>query len=355
MRATHAALRLVALAPLVAAALLAPSASAQAPSPAFQLDYPSPCVAGKCQATVSYDMYDRPAALLIQVDWDHGSTSGGAFDVESAARCLPVPLDALDYGEGSCQVASPTLSRPGAFNVAVRVTDDLGQSAVGIQAMQVESGVTTTRPPARGDLPGGGGAGEEAAALCGPSRAGETCGPGNGRKTPGGGDKVSHKGWPAITGIFWQVTDQSRKARGQTGGPKNDELLGHHGSDTIRGMAGKDVLWGDWDPRNNNGAQRDRLFGGDGDDWIYPRHGTTTVDAGAGKDYIWAFYGKGTIDCGPGNDRVRVRLGGAFKVRGCETVNHFCAHGSDGHGGCRKPGEARASRTRRGALPGAPE
>src|SRR5829696_1967564 len=127
----------------------------------------------------------------------------------------------------------------------------------------------------------GGGAvagGQAAEDLCEPRRAGEQCGPGNGRRTAGGGEKVPHKGWPAITGILWKVLG-SHNAR-KTGGPDNDELLGHHGSDRIQGMAGKDVLWGDWDPKINNGRQRDVLRGGAGDDWIYPSHGRTVVDAG---------------------------------------------------------------------------
>jgi hypothetical protein len=195
----------------------------------------------------------------------------------------------------------------------------------------------------------GGGAvagGQTAEDLCEPRRAGEQCGPGNGRRTAGGGEKVPHKGWPAITGILWKVLG-SHNAR-KTGGPDNDELLGHHGSDRIQGMAGKDVLWGDWDPKINNGRQRDVLRGGAGDDWIYPSHGRTVVDAGPGKDYVWAYYGSGTIDCGPGRDTARVRLETKFRLRNCERIRHFCAFGSDGKGGCKKPGEARAVGTRRG-------
>ena len=155
-------------------------------------------------------------------------------------------------------------------------------------------------------------------------------------RTPGGGDKVSHKGWPAVTGVFWKVNhDHASKLKG---GPDNDELLGHHGSDRIYGGAGKDILWGDWDPNNNTTHQRDVLVGGSGDDYLYPSHGPSTVRGGPGKDHVWAFYGHGVIDCGAGRDTVRVRLGGAFKLRHCEVVNHFCAFGNDGHGGCRKPG-----------------
>jgi hypothetical protein len=181
--------------------------------------------------------------------------------------------------------------------------------------------------------------------LCTPHRSNEQCGPGNGRRTVGGGDKVPHKGWPAITGILWKVLG-SHDAR-KTGGSDNDELLGHHGSDRISGAGGRDVIWGDWNPRNNTSRQRDLLRGGAGDDWIYPSHGSTRVDAGPGKDYVWAYYGRGVIDCGPGRDTARVRLETAFRVRNCERVLHFCAFGSDGKGGCKKPGEARARVRRR--------
>jgi hypothetical protein len=67
---------------------------------------------------------------------------------------------------------------------------------------------------------------------------------------------------------------------------------------------------------------------------------------GPGRDYVWAFYGRGTIDCGPGaNDTARVRLKTGWKVRNCERIVHFCGHGSDGHGGCLKPGEKPKGRT----------
>jgi Ca2+-binding RTX toxin-like protein len=134
--------------------------------------------------------------------------------------------------------------------------------------------------------------------------------------------------------------------RKKVGGPDNDELLGHHGSDRLSGGAGHDILWGDWDPKRNNGRQRDVLNGGAGNDWIYPSHGATVVKAGAGRDYVWAYYGRGSIDCGPGNDTARVRLNGPWKLHNCERVLHFCAHGSDGHGGCLKPGEKRTRRAR---------
>jgi Ca2+-binding RTX toxin-like protein len=173
------------------------------------------------------------------------------------------------------------------------------------------------------------------------------CGPGNNRRTFGGGEKVPHTGWPAISGVLGKVLDGT--GRTMTGGSANDELLGHHGSDTISGGAGKDVVWGDWDPQGNTTSQRDVLRGGPGDDFIYPSHGTTRVDAGPGRDSIWAFYGKGTIDCGPGDDTARVRENGAFRTRNCERIRHFCQFGSKPNGDCRKPGETLAARTASGA------
>ncbi|HEY6761153.1 MAG TPA: hypothetical protein VI318_16775, partial [Baekduia sp.] len=186
---------------------------------------------------------------------------------------------------------------------------------------------------------------DETDGLCRNTPANVSCRAGGGMQTAGGGEKVSHTGWPAITGVFWKVLDSA--GRKKTGGPANDELLGHHGSDVLNGGKGKDVLWGDWDPSNNNSRQHDVLIGGAGNDFIYPSHGTTTVKAGPGKDYIWAFYGKGTIDCGAGYDTVRVRLNGAFRLRNCERVGHFCQYGADGHGGCLKPGAKRAAAARR--------
>jgi hypothetical protein len=161
--------------------------------------------------------------------------------------------------------------------------------------------------------------------LCATRRAGERCAAGRGRQTAGGGDKVSHAGWPAVTGILWKVVSEGRGHRSHTGGPDNDELLGHHGHDRINGMGGDDILWGDWDPKHNNTTQHDTLRGGAGNDWLYPSHGTSKVYGGTGADHAWAFYGHGLIDCGPGQDTVRVRPHTRWTLRSCERVEHFGA------------------------------
>lgn len=155
--------------------------------------------------------------------------------------------------------------------------------------------------------------------ICPPVKAGEHCGPGNGRRTSGGGDKVSHKGWPAVTGVFFIV--QRRGGRHKFTGTKlNDEILGYDGHDRLAGGKGKDILWGDWRAVPYNPAsQRDTLFGGAGKDLIYTSHGRNTVKAGTGNDRIYAHWGRGVIDCGPGNDWVGVNnFDFHYTLRHCE-------------------------------------
>jgi Ca2+-binding RTX toxin-like protein len=176
---------------------------------------------------------------------------------------------------------------------------------------------------------------------CGTSKQGEQCGEGNGRKTPGLGNtgNVSHKGWPPVTGILWKVLDSGDHER--TGTADNDELLGHHGDDTLIGLAGRDILWGDWE-KNNPSKQSDVLRGGDNNDFLYPSHGKNNMYGGDGSDRIIAYYGHGLIDCGPGkNDLARTRWQHHdYRIRNCERALYFCAFGSKPNGDCKKPGES---------------
>src|SRR4051794_3872418 len=98
--------------------------------------------------------------------------------------------------------------------------------------------------------------------LCGDVPSGVQCGDGGGRQTSGGGEKVSHRGWPAVTGILWKVLDSS--SRTKIGGPANDELLGHHGSDRLTGGSGKGKPLGGWGPRDKKNQHRHGRRGGGG-------------------------------------------------------------------------------------------
>jgi hypothetical protein len=58
------------------------------------------------------------------------------------------------------------------------------------------------------------------------------------------------------------------------------------------------------------------------------------------SDELLGHHGSDSIDCGPGYDTARVRwMPKNFKLRNCERVRHFCAFGSRPDGGCYKPGE----------------
>jgi hypothetical protein len=160
-------------------------------------------------------------------------------------------------------------------------------------------------------------------ADCQPIPAGVKCQPGYGQKVPGGRNgSTSHKGWPAFTGIRWQVITNASIGFARTGTRWNDELLGRNGSDTLNGGSGNDVLWGDSNPDLNGPRQHDTLSGGGGSDWIYASHGRNTISGGSGRDHILAAYGRGTIDCGPGYDTFAAIK--TYKVRHCEhRVHHL--------------------------------
>jgi hypothetical protein len=156
---------------------------------------------------------------------------------------------------------------------------------------------------------------------CGRIHKGEHCGPGHGRRSKGGGNKASHRGWPAITGVLWMVTDHRDHA--YTGTPLNDELLGFDGSDVIDGAGGRDVIWGDSHADPNPPTQHDVLRGGPARDFLYASHGHNIVEGGPGNDYVNAHFGRGRVDCGPGRDTVEVRRHHSrYKLVNCERVKH---------------------------------
>lgn len=123
-----------------------------------------------------------------------------------------------------------------------------------------------------------------------------------------------------------------------TGGEGNDRLFGGPGRDSIVAGLGGDLIQGQRGPdtidagSGNNlvygGANPDYILAGSGNDRVYPGSDTDTVDTGAGDDYIdSADHLKEEIDCGSGNDNVRMYrykspLPGAYtnedKVKRCE-------------------------------------
>lgn len=190
--------------------------------------------------------------------------------------------------------------------------------------------------------------------LCASAPAGVKCQDGAGRQTAGGKaeGKVSHKGWPRVTGALWVLP---HSGAGGTGTALNDELLGGHGDDRLSGGKGDDIVWGDMWPTGNTTRQRDVLLGGAGNDWLYASHGRNRVVGGPGRDTIWSYFavrvrllagpgndriwvknGRGFVDCGPGRDVLHVPLSG-YRYRNCEIVKHYCQYGADPRGNCLSP------------------
>ena len=101
----------------------------------------------------------------------------------------------------------------------------------------------------------------------------------------------------------------------KAGGDRNDELLGHHGNDTVIGGDGKDVLWGDWELAGNGERSPTSSRGGDGNDFLYPSHGKNTMYGGDGNDRIIAYYGHGRSTAARARATTRRRAGRAAPTR----------------------------------------
>lgn len=132
---------------------------------------------------------------------------------------------------------------------------------------------------------------------------------------------ASHAHWPTIHGKIRKAKSSSAK---YTGSRRSDELLGHHRSDRLSGRGGSDVLWGDWDGGGQPSGQRDLIYGGSGNDFIYASHGYNRIYGGRGNDAISVHYGRGVVDCGPGRDIYHVARSRkkAYRFRNCEHVDY---------------------------------
>jgi Ca2+-binding RTX toxin-like protein len=143
---------------------------------------------------------------------------------------------------------------------------------------------------------------------------------------------ASHEYWPTIHGRVVKANNgQSTTFHGTQ---RSDELLGHHGSDRLFGRGRSDVLWGDWEGGAQPTNQRDRIYGGRGNDFIYGSHGRNVIFGGAGNDAISVHFGRGFVDCGPGRDIYHVAKSRrkAYKFRNCEKADYRSESQRGGHG-----------------------
>jgi Ca2+-binding RTX toxin-like protein len=98
------------------------------------------------------------------------------------------------------------------------------------------------------------------------------------------------------------------------GGAGNDKLIGGTGSDHLYGGKGRNVIDG--------GKGNDLLVGGPGRDYIVGGGGRDTIRAGAGNDDVnVANAGPAAkVDCGSGNDTVRINHNELHSVKHCERI-----------------------------------
>jgi len=171
--------------------------------------------------------------------------------------------------------------------------------------------------------------------------------------------QASHLGWPKIDGLLlMNAHDRSRPLDGRPGRdifggtdpsyscngihrnqrclrsepPRmvtvvphdigHNELLGGHGNDTIHAGPKGDVIWGDYKPSGQPNSQRDKLFGGAGNDFIYASHGRNVIRSGGGRDVVKVRFGRGVVHCDSASALVymaRTRRR-SYRLAGCARI-----------------------------------
>jgi hypothetical protein len=135
----------------------------------------------------------------------------------------------------------------------------------------------------------------------------------------GAAGDASHAGWPKIDGkliINKQSLDETMRGDRDL----HNELLGGNGDDTIYGGQVGDVIWGDYEPSGQPTTQVDRIYAGDGPNFIYTSHGANYVYTGSGRTSVHAHFGHGVIHCQSSRVIVYTTHRSGYRLIGCAHV-----------------------------------
>ncbi|HEY3758483.1 MAG TPA: hypothetical protein VGL37_01880 [Solirubrobacteraceae bacterium] len=135
----------------------------------------------------------------------------------------------------------------------------------------------------------------------------------------GAAGDASHAGWPKIDGKLI-INKQNLNATIRGDRDLHNELLGGNGDDTIYGGQVGDVIWGDYEPSGQPTTQVDRIYAGNGPNFIYTSHGTNYVNTGTGATQVHAHFGHGVIHCQSSRAIVYTTLRSGYRLIGCAHV-----------------------------------
>ena len=148
-----------------------------------------------------------------------------------------------------------------------------------------------------------------------------------------GNDNIQTRGGNDI--IFANAgNDTARGGKGNDfldGGAGNDVLFGDLGNDTIAGGSGDDAIYGDNPSSRSPVGGNDVLSGGDGNDLIFGQAGNDVINGDAGNDTLWGGKGADTVNGGAGNDFISGDTGNDLLTGGAGSDTfYFASIGGNG-------------------------
>ena len=134
-------------------------------------------------------------------------------------------------------------------------------------------------------------------------------------------DCASHEHWPTIHG---KVEKANNRRRSSTAPADRTSCSATTPPTSCSAAAARTSCGATGRAAPTSRPQRDRIYGGGGDDFIYGSHGRNVIFGGAGNDAISVHYGRGFVDCGPGRDIIHVARSRkrGYKFRNCEKVDY---------------------------------